>query len=749
MALIACIPMVLLVIWLRPSLRIPGCLLVGYLWSLLFAHNYLHQVLPDSDSGNDFLVTGYVDGIPDADGHSVRFNFRVKEFLPKQTAKSVDSSPAAGKLRLSWYYSPHTLISGEEWQLLVRLKTPHGMQNPGGFDYEKWLYTESIHATGYVRKAKENLLLSESSASVDKMRQSLQKLIYAVPNTAYHGIIEALTTGHRARIDSDQWQLLLDTGTSHLMAISGLHIGLVAGLVFWGVRKILPAFLLKYFTAQQYAAVISLCVAGFYATLAGFSVPTQRAFVMLLVVMLALLLRRPAFGINTLSLALIAVLVINPVSVISPGFWLSFLAVLIIGLLVTGRQRQGKYLYRWLDGVRIQWMIAVGMLPLTLVLFQQASIISPIANMLVIPLIGLLVVPLALLASLISMVSPSAGVFLFTFVSELINFIWILLQYLAASPISSLYIPGLSLITSLLALVGGGLLLMPAGFPARYAGLVLLLPLIFVKPPRPGNGEIWLHILDVGQGLAILIQTQHHDLLYDSGDRFSERFDIGQRVVIPYLRYLGVQKLDLFIISHADRDHSGGASAILQNIPVRQLMGDTSMLQADSLQMGFASCSRGTRWDWDGVEFRILHPDTDYKRSNNRSCVLSVNSGQSSLLIPGDIERKVERHLLQASGIKLDVDVLILAHHGSNTSTTEAWLERLKPSLAVASAGYRNRFGHPANKVRQRLQNRGVKLLNTANSGAIRIRMTPDRGATETKIRTHRKDTVHYWNHRF
>jgi len=747
------LPLLLWLFYFLPGRRGLLAFFTGYLWALLFAQVYLQHQLPQALQKQDILLQGVVIGLADENNRSTRFDFQVTDYISVNGNSHPQlKSAMPSRLRLSWYYRRGKIHSGDHWRLLVRLKQPHGMHNPGGFDYEKWLYQQGIQATGYIRKSKQNHIISQKSWGIDRLREKLHSIISRLPGEHYQGLLEALTIGHKSAISSDQWQVLRNTGTSHLMAISGLHIGLVAGLVFFLVRRWVPVWLCKRSSAPQVAAVFSLLAAGFYALLAGFTVPTQRAFIMLLVLMSAILIRRPALSINTLSLALIAVIMINPVSVLSVGFWLSFLAVLIISLVSGARvSAQKPRIYgAWLEGIRIQWLIALGMLPLSLLLFQQGSLISPIANMLVIPLVGMLVVPLALLASLTSLVSIAASNWLFSQAGSLLAFIWTLLEWFAQSPLASWQTSSIPLLQSGFALLGVLLLLMPRGFPLRYSGLILLLPMLLYQYPRPQQGEFWVDVLDVGQGLSVLVQTRDKTLLYDTGAKFSERFDIGQRVVVPYLNYKGIEQLDTLLISHGDNDHAGGVDAVLQLMDVKLLLGEAEFIQQQNRsEQATQACKAGDHWQWNGVDFEILHPAQAYKKSNNRSCVLKIWNAQHSLLLPGDMERKAERHMLKQSADALAVDVLIVPHHGSNTSSSQAWLEKLKPELAIVSAGYKNRFGHPTAKVLARYQQLGSRLLNTADGGMIQMKFGQSSATGALHTRQQRKVVVHYWNHRF
>lgn len=748
----------------------------GYLWALLFAHVYLNQQLSEELAGSTLLLEGLVSGVVAHSDKSVRFNFEVQTCISEQnSAESPDNEEVTpcrlfkpSLVRLSWYYTKQLVHTGERWRLKVRLKQPHGMQNPGGFDYEKWLYQQGVHATGYVYQSKgvttENLRIAASSASVDGLRERLIQLISKLPDKRFQGLLQALTVGYRSQISAEQWQLMRKTGTSHLMAISGLHIGLIASLVFFLVRWLTPVQILKRFSAQQVAAVISLVAALFYALLAGFTVPTQRAFIMLLVIMLAVLFKRPAFGVNTLSLALLGVILTNPVSVLSAGFWLSFLAVIIISLVSSARLRyagsvQPEVVFarmksradRWFQGLRIQWLIALGMLPLSVLLFQQGSVISPVANMLVIPLVGFLVVPLVLVASFISLISTEAALWVFILASDVMALIWQILQWLGESPVASWKTASIPLLHGFLALLGVFLLLMPKGFALRPAGIVLLMPMLLYEVDRPSRGGLWVTVLDVGQGLSVVLQTHEKTLLYDTGARFSERFDTGEKVILPYLQFTGVEQLDTLLVSHGDNDHAGGAQAILAQLKVPGILaGDGAIEVADSVKHSASVCRSGQRWRWDGVGFEILHPARNYKKANNRSCVLKVSGEHYSLLLTGDIEAKVERQLLKSEKIaeKLQADVLIVPHHGSNTSSSKAFLQGVKPRLAIVSAGYRNRFGHPTDKVLQRYNTQHIDVLNTAYEGAIQIKFSKSEGGKDFQVSKQRKSRIHYWNHR-
>ena len=746
----------LILFYRRPSWRILMAFFIGFLWSLIVAQAYLNHRLPEHLIGQDILIKGQISGLVDYSSKSMRFNFDVIEFVSANDQPiNISASTLPKRLRLSWYYPQGEIHSGEQWRFNVRLKPPHGMQNPGGFDYEKWLYQQGVHATGYIRKNQLNRRIASAGSGVDTVREQILSTLSQLPDKTYQGLLQALTIGHKSAITQAQWQVLRRTGTSHLMAISGLHVGLVAGLVFVLVRRLVPTVILKSTSAPQIAALFSLLVAGIYALLAGFSVPTQRAFVMLMVFMFALIFKRPAFSLNTLSLALIAVLAINPVSVLSVGFWLSFVAVLIITLVSSARVLESQTKVRmWLQGIRVQWLIALGMLPLSILLFQQGSLISPIANMLVIPLVGMIIVPLALLASVLSVFSVDIGVALFSLVNVIFSWVWMLLEWLSYLPAASWQRSSIPILPAIIGVTGGMFLLMPRGFPLRYSGVILLLPLFLYSPPKPEQGAFSVQVLDVGQGLSVVIQTRNSTLLYDTGSKFSEDFDLGQRVIVPYLQYIGVDTLNRLVISHGDNDHAGGADSVLQLVDVQMLFSEPQVYEERfQNEKNSQICKAGQKWQWNGVNFAFLHPEfvaptNRYKASNNRSCVLKVWNDRYSLLIPGDIERKAELQLLKSQANFLEVDVLLVPHHGSNTSSTLGWLQQVKPQLGIVSAGYKNRFGHPTTNVLNRYQAQNIKVLNTADSGMILLNFPAVSTKRPIEVRQQRKVSTHYWNHR-
>ncbi len=708
-------------------------LLVGFFWSVLHANFVLAQRLPAQLEGKDLVVVGRVVNLPHKDQRRTKFRLQVNQAKLEGNALTWQ-----GLVQINNYNSGYNIRAGETWKLTIRLKRPHGFQNPGGFDYEAWMFRQRIAGTGYVRKAPEPVRLSESATSLDAVREmvgsQIQTILYQKKSS---GIITALVNGDRSGLTPAHWQVMRETGTNHLMAISGLHIGLIAGLVFFLVRWLwaLPAITVLWLPAQRMAALASMSAAGVYAALAGFSIPTQRALIMLLVVMLMVWFKHRIQTSQVLLGALLVILALDPLAVMAPGFWLSFFAVGIIAYVLQGRQKQP----RWQQFIVIQLAITIGLMPLLFVFFQQASIISPITNAIAIPFFSFLVVPVSLLGvALLNAGLESSGVLLITFAEYAVSWFWPVLEYGANLIPSTWAALAPSGWTWLLAMMGVLWLLAPPVWPARWLGLVLWLPLLTVTPERPEQGKLWLTQLDVGQGLATVIQTRTHTMIYDTGPKYSERFDTGQAVVIPFLQKQGIQRVNKLMISHGDNDHIGGANSILKAIKI-----DSTTSGEPGKPDGATLCQAGQSWTWDGVSFQVLHPreDGDHTGNNNGACVLKINEKNGSILLTGDIEIEAEEVLLQASGGLLKSDVMVVPHHGSKTSSHDEFLDKVSPRLAIISAGYRNRYRHPSQKIVKRYQKRKIKLLNTAESGAITVSF----GVNGPVVSRYRQKRQRFW----
>lgn len=710
--------------------------LFGMSWAQWHASNYLERVLPENLAGKNIIVSGIIDDIPVTDDSLQRFTLQVEAF----NAAGLNGS-APERIKLSWYYGEQ-VRAGESWQFTVRLKPPHGFMNPGGFDYEAWLYHNGIHATGYVRNSEHNRKTGTAAwFDSNAVRQQIAEFIaQARHDSAFAGLIIALAVGERSRIDAAQWQALINTGTNHLMAISGLHIGLAAAFGYALCRRLLPLCVMRCLPAQHAAMIAAFIMALIYATLAGFAIPTQRALLMLACVVGASLCRRLTRPRDVLALALAAVILWDPSAVLSAGFWFSFLAVAaIFYVMEAGTQRSRWFKWGWL-----QCVIAVALLPPSLFLFQQASLVAPLANLIMVPYVSLLVVPLVLLAIVLLPVSNTAAGYLIQLADCLFRLIWPLLQWLSELPFSILLKAQPGILMTLLALAGALILLTPGLRYVRVAGVLLMLPALVFTPRPPVPGAYELNVLDVGQGLAIVVRTHGHTLVYDTGARFSDRLDSGSAVLRPFLVHEGIGHIDLLMISHGDGDHIGGAASLLEAYPQTPVMGmGIEALNATSSR----SCQAGQHWVWDDVEFTLLHPDTaTYSASNNRSCVLRIAGIGGTALLTGDIEQRIEKRLLQRGTDTLAADILVAPHHGSKSSSSVAFIEAVAPQQVIFAAGYRNRYGFPVQDIVARYGRVGVNMHISGHAGAIRIPVHPEHGVG-TVVR-YRDSRGKYWHHR-
>ncbi len=693
-----------------------GCLLLGFGWAGGFAHWRLSDALPVEWEGRDVEVVGVIADLPQRFERGVRFTFVVEEA----------AGPVPKRIALSWYrqlepeseeegdeeVAPDALPlprAGERWRFLVRLKRPHGNLNPHGFDYEGWLLERAIRATGYVRKSALTGRLAEASFNIGILRESIRvRILRALPDHPYAGVLVALAIGDQQAIAPELWRLFAATGITHLMSISGLHVmmigGLLAWLVGWAWRR--SARLPLIWPTQKAAAVAGLLGAAAYALLAGFGIPAQRTLFMLAIVVAAMLSGRALTAAQVLGTALVAVLLIDPWAVLAAGFWLSFAAVALLFSIASGRVTR-HWMLEWL---RAQWAITLGLIPALLALFQQFSLVSPLANALAIPLVSLLVTPLVLLGSL------PGFVWLLDIAHTLLHGLMVFLIWLAALPgaLWQQHAPPAWAVP--LAVIGALWLLLPRGFPARWLGAVVFLPLFLIVPERPGAGELHVTVLDVGQGQAIHVQTATHDLLYDTGPELGGT-DAGERHVLPYLRAVGVRQLDTLVISHADKDHAGGMDSVLSGLPVADVVGSIEKSRR---------CEDGAHWAWDDVKFRFLHPtpaDYDRKRPTNAmSCVLLIESPHGRLLIPGDIEGIAEAELLARHATALQAHILIAPHHGGRKTASADFVAAVGAREVIFPVGYRNRFGHPARAVAERFTASGARLHRTDQDGAVRIR---------------------------
>ena len=727
------------------------CLAAGFFWAAAFAHWRMADALPSEWEGRDITVVGVVAGLPQAYDRSVRFAFNVERIL-------TPGAQVPDLILLSWWGEPRRdarqqelprVAPGERWQLVVRLKQPHGHSNPNGFDYEAWLLERGVRATGYVRPRSEPLRLQEFVHApaywIESARDRLRTRVRTVLGEASAaGVIAALTMGDQAAIPPEQWQVFTRTGVNHLMSISGLHVTMLSGLAF-----ALCAFLWKrsarltlLLPATKAAALIGLLAALAYALLAGFAVPAQRTVFMLAVVAIALWRGNLAVADEVLARALLVVLLIDPWAVLAPGFWLSFGAVAVIMLVSVHRLRQPGVLLAW---ARVQWAVTLALMPPLLVMFQQVSLISPLANALAIPLVSLVVVPLALAG----LALPVDALLLLA--EWLMALCLTALQWFSALPEAVWTQHAPPAWTLPVAMAGVVWMLLPRGFPSRWIGVLALMPMLLLRPEPPAAGAVRMTVLDVGQGLAVVAQARSHALLFDAGPAFGPTADSGTRIIVPFLRAAGIRGLDVLVISHDDHDHTGGVHSVLQAVPVASML--SSLNDFDPLLLlgpEERRCHSGLSWNWDGVMFEILHPPrgTDVavrKKSNDRSCVLKISAGGGSVLIAADIERRSERLLLDTAAAALRADVLVVPHHGSRTSSTGDFVRAVAPLAVIFPVGYRNRFRHPHPEVVERYTEAGSSSHRTDLDGAITFELGPGRSLV---INRHRDRYLRYWHAR-
>lgn len=709
--------------------RLLGAFLLGL--GLACAHGQwsLQQQLPPALSGKDLWLQGEVLGLPVAEPEATRFEFRVLQ------GEGQGAGLVGRKLRLSWYRPAAAIAPGSQWRLQVRLRPPRGMLNPGGYDFERRALEQRIAATGYVRDPQSAAQLRQASG-IDALRDRLSRRI-ADPLPGERGrFVRALALGDTRGLSQRDWEILRATGLTHLIAISGFHVGMIAGwaaLLMGLLYRLWPA-LGRHWPRPQGAALAALLTATGYTALAGFALPTVRTLLMIAAVLLARLLRRPQRLGDALALALIVVLLIDPLSVLTPGFWLSFLGVAWLMWCLPDARESG-----WLRSfLQAQGVAMLGLLPLTVWFFSQASLAGLLVNLVGIPWISLGVVPLAVLGLAASTFSSALADGLWRLSAGLMDMLWGALETIAAWPLSLLWLPEPTLPALLLALIGAFWLLLPRGVPGKPLAAVLLLPLLWPAQDRPGHGEADLVMLDVGQGSSLLVRTRSHALLFDAGPATPGGMDMGESAVLPALRALGIRRLDALLLSHDHNDHAGGAGAVRRAFPMATTFAPEGWALA-----GASLCQRDQAWEWDGVRFRLLHPPPDYPYlGNDSSCVLRIESYGASALLPGDIGRHVETRLVKEQPASLPADVLVVPHHGSPTSSSAAFIAAVSPRYALFGVGSDNRFRLPRPEVVERYRLAGSQLLDSAGSGAVRIRLGT--GGAELRER-YRFDRPRYW----
>lgn len=721
--------------------RIAACFLLGACYVGFAAQKLIEERLPPALEGETVPVVGRVLDFTDARANPVRFLLETR------------GDPALpARLRLSWYDPPEVPRIGETWTLRVRLRRPRGFSNPLRFDYEHWLFRQGIGATGYVVNGSGNG--KQDEVPVDGMsalrQQLVDRMLEVLGRNSATAVLLAITVGATHEISRAEWDRYAATGTSHLMAISGMNIAMAAGgayLLAW----LLIAPCCRRANVRDAAAIVAVVAAIVYSEVSGFAIPVRRAMLMALLLLGAGLLRRQLPGGRLLALTCIAIVITDPLALHAPGFKLSFAAVAILlwsarqyGFIVadTNAYAPRRLAHGAWSVAALQFTLLFGLFPLTALLFGRAAWLAPVVNLLVLPLFNLVTVPAALLGLLLDGPVSAAGDGLLIVAWHSVRLLLWVVEAVAGWEPAHTHIATIGGAMLLVACLPALWAVLPPGFPGRRLAWVAAAAIVLHKPAPPPPACLDLAALDVGQGQAIVLQTHRRTLVYDTGPSFRSGSDTGALVVVPYLRSLGVRNVDLLTISHGDNDHSGGAASLLQAVDVSEIFTGARLDYIDRTQR---RCRLGQSWTWDGVRFTFVHPDHAYTSAsdNDGSCVLEIAVGEHRLLLTGDIEAPAESHLLH-TGVLSPVDLATVPHHGSRTSSSAAFVQALHPDAAIVSAGYDNRWGFPKPDVVARWRAAGADVLNTATSGAIEYRVCPGTGTVLKSENRH--SNREYWH---
>lgn len=724
-----------------------GCCFLGLFWQGWHCAGLLGKQLRVGEEGKEMVVVGKVSDIPVCDKEHCSFSF------------VVDSD--GRKFRLSWYGLVKAVHVGESWKLFVRLKRAHGNLNPGGFDSEAWSWQQHFSGKGYVVNKATNEYLGVSSGYGflrwrERLLANCKKVLGHDPLA---GIVTALNLGWTQDIPYFQKVTAQRTGTAHLLAISGLHVGMVAALVFWltcglwskihRVTELIPS--------PMIGALFAIFAAIIYSEMAGFACSTQRACVMCAILLLPKFAHRHMSVKTALFRAVWVVLLWDPCVVMSSGFWLSFGAVFVLiyaqyyspkcpksnsdcsagsfdlnNLLLIVQKVAHKKIKEFIQLLQTQWICLIGLLPLSCWYFHQVSLVSLVSNLIAIPLMGVLILPLVLLGTALVNTNVYLAKLFFSCATYLLALLGVSLQWLSQQQ-WAVWNYSFTHVWEIVVVFSGCALLVFTQKNWRWVGLVGLVPLALPNTFPVQVGQFKLSVLDVGQGLATVVTTRNHAVIYDTGAKFSPQLDCGQQIVVPYLINEKIHQIDALILSHGDNDHAGGASAVVRSFTVKKIYTSAvdkinQQLNEQASAVKISECNRGITWKWDGVRFEFLHPDSNVEgKANDKSCVLKVSSDYGSVLFTGDIEKTAERWLTQQHAEQLSSSILIAPHHGSKTSSTSDFLAAVHPTVAILSYGYRNRYRHPNKEVVERYLKKGTQLFDTVTSGAISYTIGGDR----------------------
>ena len=720
-------------------------LLLGFSWANYVFTVHFESQLPSEYEGVTIVLTGEVDGLPAKNAQSSRFNFKINQ------AKTISNETIAElsnhKVVLSCYHCYMDFLPEQEWSLSVRLKRPHSYASWGAFDYEKYLFRNRIIATGYIRiKDQNELINSKSGFSITQLRYQIRSLLNQTLSDKNNAksIIAALMIGDKSHFSNQQQLTFQKTGISHLMAISGLHIGLAFMVTIWLLKWVLfpVAQLFNWVPRQKLVLIPALFVALSYSALAGFAISTQRALIMLCLFVLARFCARELSLLKVLLMTVVVIFVVDPLSILDVGFWLSCSAVLVIGLAAQYqnlKKIQDSELHNNLSLIKLQPLLWIGMLPVTLLFFGKISLLSPIINLLMVPLFCGVLIPITLFALVLYLIGLNQlSNSLLSVLSYCYQQVYWVLETISEWPIAQVSLTPMRIIDWLLFVLV--ILAYYKKWRLKHI-LALLFVIVFFVFNNPRNleaDEYIVTLLDVGQGLSMVIEAPDYVLVYDTGPAYSSGFSTAQSVLIPYLQRRGIRQIDMLIISHADNDHIGGLKTLTEAIEIKQIL--TS--RVDKIP-GATNCQKGQIWSVEGIDFEIISPDEGTPQgSNNRSCVLIVSNGFKKTLISGDIERQVERYLVNNES-DISADILLVPHQGSKTSSTATFIDVVKPDLALIAAGYRNHYGHPHNDVVSRYKNRNINIASTIDSGSILLKINKK----DVNIKSYRRSNKGFWNH--
>ena len=684
-------------------------------------------------------------------GDSIMTDVRIADFPQRRgntisfTGEVSDNRWVPERIRVSWFDAGETLRMGDVWRLELRLRRPRGNSNPGVFDYETWLFRNRIAATAYVVASERNQLLqSQDSGPVDALRARLvTRLQAAIEDPEHAAVLAAISVGARHLVTEDQWHRYAMSGTSHLMAISGLHVGMVVATGYF-VANALSGVLRLRINFHFLSTVVALASAAAYALVSGLAVPAQRAVLMVGLSAIVVLRNRIVRPFTIIAAACLLLSAASPLATLEPGFRLSFAAVVILLWIarravprsgpVTGPLRATRLL------AAAQLALLLGLLPLTTVEFGRSALVAPVVNLLAVPVFSLATVPLTFFGLLLDGPLEAIGNFALQMAAFSLGIVeWVIKRALelpgAAVRISQMTGWSLAMLWVSVAWV-----VLPPGWPGRNIAWISLLFVVLYEPPRPPPDCARLDILDVGQGLAIVVSTRSSTLLFDTGPAYRSGGSAAETVILPFLASRKVDVIDRLVVSHADTDHAGGVGPIMAELRVARLYAGE---QLHSGSPGIP-CRRGDSWASDGVTFEFLYPSADPRPDgNDASCVLQISAGTHRVLLTGDIESRAESEL-QRSQLLRTTAVVVVPHHGSRTSSQPVFVSLLSPGLAIISAGYNNRWGHPDEEVVARWRAAGSTVLNTALAGAISLTVCKDTGVQS--LSRHRTQMRRIWH---